>query len=75
MNPTVARTVHFTPEAGGEPLAAIVTKVEKVATRVGYAPSGRVSLCVLHPTGMAFIENIPFAEEPSPGCWNWPPRF
>lgn len=33
-----------------------------------------VSVCVINPTGMFFKENLPFAEKPTPGHWNWPPR-
>lgn len=75
VNPTVGRSVHFTPVDGGEPLAAIVTAVETVPTRAGRAPSGRVSLCVLQINGMSFGENVSFATESTPGCWHWPPRF
>jgi hypothetical protein len=71
MEPSVGRIVHYqsygTP--GGEylpePRAAIVTEVW---------PEGYVSLCVVNPTGLFFKEALPFAEEPTPGHWNWPPR-
>ncbi|WNM68943.1 hypothetical protein SEA_TRIBLETROUBLE_2 [Mycobacterium Phage TribleTrouble] len=71
MTPTVGRIVHYhsfgTP--GGEylpePRAAIITHVLSV---------NAVSLCVLNPTGLFFNEAVPFAAEPTPGCWNWPPR-
>ncbi|MES9516479.1 hypothetical protein ACIQYW_18535 [Rhodococcus erythropolis] len=33
----------------------------------------RVGLCVLNPTGMFFNTQLPYAEEPTPGHWNWPP--
>jgi len=33
-----------------------------------------VGLCVLNPTGMFFNPGVPFAETPTPGHWNWPPR-
>lgn len=75
VNPTVGRSVHFTPVDGGDPLAATITAVETVPTRAGRAPSGRVALCVLHVDGLSFVEDIAFAEVPAPGCWNWPPRF
>ena len=74
--PTVGRVVHYqsygTP--GGEflpePRAAIVTEVR------GEMPDGtfRASLCVLNPTGMFFTQDLDYAETPTPGCWNWPPR-
>ncbi|WP_218001346.1 hypothetical protein [Nocardia niigatensis] len=69
--PTVGRNVHYqsygTP--GGEylpePRAAVITTVGE---------GGVVGLAVLNPTGMFFNERVPFAEEPTPGHWNWPPR-
>ncbi|QLF84122.1 hypothetical protein KNV15_gp76 [Gordonia phage Jambalaya] len=33
-----------------------------------------VSVCVINPTGLFFKQGLPFAEEPTPGHWNWPPR-
>lgn len=74
MQPSIGRIVHYqsygTP--GGEylpePRAAIIT---------GIAPdeSGWVSLAVVNPSGLFFqSEGVPFAEEPTPGHWNWPPR-
>lgn len=71
MQPSVARIVHYqsygTP--GGEylpePRAAVITSVGVL---------GQVSLAVLNPTGMFFNECVPFAETPTPGHWNWPPR-
>ncbi|AEV52178.1 hypothetical protein RoPhRER2_gp32 [Rhodococcus phage RER2] len=70
MKPTVGRIVHYqsygTP--GGEylpePRAAIITQVRK---------AGIVGLCVLNPTGQFFNQEVHFAEEPTPGHWNWPP--
>lgn len=70
MTPSIGRIVHYhsygTP--GGEylpePRAAIITSVSK----------SHVGLCVLNPTGMFFIQLVPFAEQPTPGHWNWPPR-
>ena len=34
----------------------------------------QVGLAVLNPTGMYFNRDVPFAETPTPGRWNWPPR-
>ena len=69
--PTVGRIVHYhsygTP--GGEfkplPRAAIITQVNT---------DGTVGLCAVNPTGLFFHERCPFAEAPTPGHWNWPPR-
>jgi hypothetical protein len=74
--PTVGRVVHYqsygTP--GGEylpePRAAMITQValpEKDKPR-------SVGLMVVNPTGVFFKEDIPYAEQPTPGHWNWPPR-
>lgn len=72
--PSVGRIVHYqsygTP--GGEYLpearAAVVT------TTHPEMPGMDVGLAVLNPTGMFFNQLVPFAEEPTPGHWNWPPR-
>lgn len=71
MTPSIGRIVHYqsygTPR--GEylpaPRAAVITE---------YEDDGTVGLCVLNPTGMFFNQGVPFAEEPTPGHWNWPPR-
>lgn len=81
MQPSIGRIVHYqsygTP--GGEylpePRAAIITAVQPgcdCAMHCEFGPT--VSLAVLNPTGMFFNEDVPEAEEPTPGHWNWPPR-
>ena len=68
--PTVGRIVHYqsygTP--GGEflpaPRAAIVAEVHE---------GGEVTVVVLNHTGL-FFNRVPFADAPTPGHWNWPPR-
>ena len=45
-----------------------VTPIEDLPKKV------LVSVCVLNPTGMFFKEEIPFAANPTPGHWNWPPN-
>lgn len=72
-----------------EPRAAIITAVKNYnffhtvedddGRAIGYQVGegdhrDLVSLCVLNPTGMYFNEVIPYAEEPTPGHWNWPPN-
>lgn len=72
--PTVGVIVHYqsygTP--GGEylpePRAAIVTKVGGQ-----FVNDDTVGLCILNPTGQFFNTSVPYAGEPSPGHWNWPP--
>jgi len=71
MKPSIGRIVHYrsygTP--GGEylpePRAAIITAI---------GDGDDVSLCVLNPTGLFFNEKVPYAEDPTPGHWSWPPR-
>lgn len=76
MKPTVGRVVHYqsygTP--GGE-RAAIITAVARQPDYPGDEEEMyTVSICVLNPTGMFFNEGVPFAPDPTPGHWNWPPR-
>lgn len=85
QQPTVGRIVHYqsygTPggEFVPEPRAAIITEV---ASECGTEPTcdvehigcPRVGLCVLNPTGQYFNREVPYAETPTPGHWNWPPR-
>lgn len=74
MQPTVGRIVHYqsygTPggEYQPEPRAAVVTQVALGSARQF------VGLAILNPTGMFFNAAVPYASEPTPGHWNWPPR-
>lgn len=71
--PTIGRIVHYqslgTP--GGEflsaPMAALVVGV-------GYADDDCVDLCVFYPNGWSNKTGIRRTDDPTPGCWNWPPR-
>ena len=72
MQPSVGRVVHYqsygTPKGEylPEPRAAIITQVHPGDDTVG--------LCILNPTGQFFNTSVCYADEPTPGCWNWPPR-
>lgn len=84
QKPSIGRIVHYqsygTP--GGEylpePRAAIITEVESYTwspeNGEGEKFEAVVGLAVLNPTGMFFNQHVPFAEVPTPGHWNWPPR-
>lgn len=69
--PTIGRTVHFQTHGtlGGEhpsqTVAAIVT---------GIHPAAAADLFVIYPNGTSHKEMVPWASEPTPGHWNWPPR-
>lgn len=74
MNPTVGRIVHFQHGTGPfSETAAIITAV---------LPDGSVNL-VLFLSGVGAqpvyddrgeAANVQYADKPTPGCWNWPPR-
>lgn len=71
MKPIVGQIVHYqsygTPngEYLPEARAAIITSVKD---------DNVVSLAVVNPTGLFFNEDLPYAETPTPGHWNWPRR-
>lgn len=79
MKPSIGRIVHFQTygSAGGEylpaPMAALVTRVDD-SFGTDEHPETRVDLAVFYESGLAFRRNIEFAESPTPGHWNWPPR-
>lgn len=80
QTPTVGRIVHYqsfgTP--GGEylpePRAAVVTCIYPEPPELADPSLLYVGLAVLNPTGMFFNQLVPYAEVPTPGHWNWPPR-
>lgn len=69
QKPSVVRAVLFVPAAGGEPQAAVVTRVHQGDK------SDAVDLTVSPPAAMPYpVERIPYSEEPRPFTWHWPPR-
>lgn len=78
MIPTVGRIVHYTSlgDKDGrfppEQQAAIITKVDPLEALAAVPP--KVSLCILYPTGMFFMQDVPFSETYERGHWTWPPR-
>lgn len=79
MQPTIGRIVHYQSygtakgEYLPEPRAAIITEVHDATEGDPFGPIS-VSLCILNPTGLFFNTSVCYADEPTPGCWNWPPR-
>jgi hypothetical protein len=84
MKPTVGRTVLYTNlgDADGkyppEQQAAIITKVVPVHATVRSDANSEgdfiVSLAILYPTGMFWMQDVPFSAEFARGRWTWPPR-
>ncbi len=74
--PTIGRIVHYqtygTPggEHAPETVAAIITKV----IGPSHMDGDYVDLCVFYPNGWSNKAGIKRADQPTPGCWNWPPR-
>lgn len=65
--PSVGRIVHFTPDSKHfVSLASIITSVNEEAGTVTLASFGSHSLY--------FNQGVRFSEEPTVGCWSWPPR-
>lgn len=77
QKPSIGCIVHYqsygTP--GGEylpqPRAAIVTAIYPDSSD---SANFKIDAAVVNPTGLFFTFGLPFAEEPTPGHWNWPPR-
>lgn len=75
--PTVGRMVHYTNlgDKDGrfppEQQAAIITKVVPAEQAAG--GNTKVSLCILYPTGMFFMQDVPYSETYERGHWTWPP--
>ncbi len=78
--PEIGDKVHYqsygTP--GGEylptPRAAVITELKGCDPALGKPGCPHARLAVFNPTGLFFTDELPFAETPTPGHWNWPPR-
>lgn len=70
MKPTIGRIVHYYPldhQDGQEPFAAIITRLT--------GSEGIVFLYVMPPTSEPFTAiGSARSDDPTPGCWTWPPR-
>ncbi|MFR9767070.1 hypothetical protein [Nocardia sp. SC052] len=65
--PSVGRVVHFQDHEYAPPSAAIVAHVNEDGSTLNLTVCDMLG-------GTRGILNIPFAEEPTVGHWNWPPR-
>jgi hypothetical protein len=89
QKPSIGRIVHFYPPAAcvgpasvDGPYAGIVTGVVNVVTGVDIEggtvhgdPRMPVHLTTFGPSGSIYPHrDVPFSENPEPGCWTWPPR-
>lgn len=71
QKPTVGRIVHYQPDSGDKPWAAIVTEVCE-GNNVGLMVCSPFNSLNGWPTHLE--EGFPFSETPKPGHWSWPPR-
>ncbi len=76
MTPSIGRIVHFYPNPlnpTGHPSAAIIASVHEAQLD---AERKMVNLCVIsHDGSTSSVRDVPFAAEPTPGHWTWPPRL
>lgn len=76
MIPTLGRIVHYTGERGVE-YAAIIHRVRaKQDLPIGAAGETGfvVSLAVFYDGWLGWIVAAPYAADPTPEHWHWPPR-
>ncbi|WP_394615865.1 hypothetical protein JNUCC0626_40045 [Lentzea sp. JNUCC 0626] len=62
--PVLGRVVHYATATEGAARAAVITAVYE----------DTVDLVVFNHLGANPITDVPFADEPTPGHYNWPPR-
>lgn len=74
MKPSVGRTVHYVSSGSADGhypsvcRAAIVTEVERDD------PIQWVGLMVANPTGINFVQEVPYDEGHDVRTWHWPER-
>ncbi|MFE5789581.1 hypothetical protein [Rhodococcus erythropolis] len=76
--PTVGAIVHYQPHDGWNgpegPIAAMVTAVRPDGVNLtSFAPGAQPGYLCNGPGPDAIAAVIPFAANPAPGHWNWPP--
>jgi hypothetical protein len=68
QKPSVCRMVHYqTDDTEAAPMAAIISEVDELGT---------VTLAIFNPqsSGVSYKRHVAYAEVPTPGHWNYPPR-
>ena len=73
MKPSVGRIVHY--QAYGTP-GGEFKSVPRAAVIAAVHDDEACDVVVLNPGGLFFNNGCKHApgDEPTPGCWNWPPR-
>lgn len=70
--PSVGRIVHYRALGSADGKFPVGECRAAVVTAVLSEVEGKVSLCVLNPTGMYFNAEVLYSEEAKGGTWHWP---
>ena len=80
MEPSVGRTVHYV-DPGGKGRRAKATGLHRAAVVAEVLDGGpgvgidSITLCVLSPLGLHFVDRVAQDEDRKvPGTWHWPER-